>query len=68
MADTDTDTYSIIRFYADGDRETVKTDLSLAEAKEHCEDDETASKTATSDEAVARTANRGPWFEGFERE
>jgi hypothetical protein len=69
MADDDA-TYKIVRFYQDVNRgrEVVATGLTLAEAKEHCDDPETRSRTATSDESVKRTAECGPWFDGWQAE
>lgn len=63
-------TYSIIRFYRSDeyDREIVATGLTYAQAREHCNDPETSSSSATGAEAVARTMARGPWFEAHERE
>lgn len=46
-------TYQIIRFYKDGRREVVETDLSLQEAKDHCADKSTCGND---------------WFDGFEKE
>lgn len=37
ITDTDT-TYRIVRFHRDGEPETIATDLSLDEAREHCND------------------------------
>jgi len=42
--------------------------LTLEEAREHCNDPESSSKTATSPEAKERTEIYGPWFDGFEKE
>lgn len=35
-------TYSIIRFYEDGEKEITKQGLSLEEAREHCQGDDTS--------------------------
>lgn len=63
-------TYKIVRFYANTsfDREVVAEDLTLEEAKEHCSYDEASSNTCTTPEGADRTARRGAWFEGFEKE
>ena len=58
--------YKIVRMYFKGDRRTIKTGLTLAEAQAHCRDPETSSKTATSREARKRTRQHGPWFDGYE--
>ena len=48
------ETYSIIRFYQDGQpREVIAEGLSLTEAQAHCQDDETQGKG---------------WFDGYEKE
>ena len=61
-------TYSIIRFYQSGDRETVKTGLTLDEAQDHCDDSETSSRTCTEEEGVQRTRRAGDWFDGYTEE
>lgn len=59
--------YRIERFYQadEFDTEVVATGLSEAEAKAHCKDPESSSRTASSEEARQRTEERGPWFDGF---
>jgi hypothetical protein len=49
------------------EREVMQTGLSLEDAKEHCEDPETSSKTATF-EGADLINNGKPWFDGFEEE
>ena len=63
-------TYKIIRgfFSDDFDNEVIETDLTLEEAKAHCGDPETSSRTCTEPHLVAMTEERGPWFDGFEEE
>lgn len=63
-------TYEIVRFYQRSDlgAEVLQTGLTLEEAQEHCNDPETSSRTATSDEAEARTAEFGAWFDGYREE
>ncbi len=62
-------TYEIVRFYqGDHPQEVIATGLSLEDAKAHCNDPETSSRTATGAEAVARTEEHGPWFDGFRAE
>ena len=47
--------YKIIRFYADGRRrKTIKENLTLEEAKKHCNRED--------------THKRGKWFDGYEEE
>jgi hypothetical protein len=64
------ESYCIIRFFyaRDFDREVVASGLTLEEAQAHCRDPETNSRTAVSAEAVRRTRERGPWFDGYEQE
>lgn len=63
-----TEMYKIIRFYfdsgPDGDH-VIRRGLTLDEAQAHCMDPETASRTATSPEAIAHTEQYGPWFDGW---
>lgn len=60
--------YNIVRFYRDAAirRRIIRRGVSLAEAKAHCSNPETSSRTATSAAAVRRTARLGPWFDGYE--
>lgn len=59
------DTYTIKRFFMNGPSEVLKTGVTLEEAQEHCQDENTSSKTATSRDAVQLTEKRGPWFDGY---
>jgi hypothetical protein len=63
-------TYRIVRFYADDSipSETITTGLTLAQARNHCHDPETSSRTAKHPLAVERTKRYGDWFDGFEEE
>lgn len=64
-------TYRVIRFYEDNrrwDSEIIAAGLTIEQAQAHCTDPETSSRTATSAEAVERTATRGPWFDGYSEE
>jgi hypothetical protein len=57
--------YDIIRnFFNTTDKIIVKQGLTLEEAQKYCQDPETSSSTATSDEAKHRTEIHGPWFDG----
>jgi hypothetical protein len=47
------DTYKIVRFHKDKDQEIIETGLTLAEAKEHCNDPDTEGDD---------------WFDGFTKE
>lgn len=63
-------TYRVKRFFYRDEHpsEVIATDLTLAQAQEHCQDDESSSGTAVSAEMVALTAERGDWFDGYEEE
>lgn len=62
--------YRIVRIYENdpGRKHTVrgKARLTLAEARKHCTDPETSSRTCTSPAGHARTRLYGPWFDAFE--
>lgn len=63
-------TYRILRFFQSDlwETETIMTGLTLAEAQAWCSDPNTSSSTATEPLAVEMTAERGPWFDGYESE
>ena len=63
-------TYKIVRNYFDQsmEKETLQTGLTLAEARKHCEDPETSSKTCKTAENVRHTEDFGPWFDGYYEE
>lgn len=65
-----TETYRITRFYFNDDyvTEIVDKGLSLEQAQAHCNDPQSDSSSATDAEGVARTEERGPWFDGYTRE
>lgn len=60
--------YRIVRMYFEGGRRVVLTGLSLEQAQEHCKDPETSSSTCTTSTGRARTRDKGPWFDGYEKE
>ena len=63
------ETYKIVRGYLKHpNRHTIKTGLTLAQAREHCRDPETSSSTAQSAIARKRTQQYGPWFDGYTQE
>ena len=52
-------TYAIIRFYSDGrPSKTIREDLTLAEAQEHC----------SYDDSEGLLEDGTQWFDGFEKE
>ncbi len=61
-------TYKTVRMYQNGNHRTLETGLTLVEAKEHCADPETSSRTCTGHKACKRTEQRGAWFDGYEEE
>ena len=63
-------TYKIQRlFFEDSSsRRTIKSNLSLAQAQEHCQDPETSSSTCTNSEGKRRTRERGQWFDSYTEE
>ena len=67
-AEDDGHKYRIVRMYARGDqtRRIIDRGLTIGEARAHCRNPETNSKTATGATARALTARRGAWFDGFE--
>ena len=61
-------TYTILRFFQEHRTQTIKEGLSLEEAQEHCQNEETSSSTCSGAEGVARTEYYGAWFDGYESE
>ncbi len=61
-------TYKIVRGFFNGGKRTIHTGLTLEEAKEHCRDPETSSRTCTKAVNVRRTKERGVWFDGYVEE
>lgn len=59
--------YDVVRFFRErpGYEKVIKRNVSLAEARAHCNDPETSSATATNRAAVQRTRKHGPWFDGY---
>jgi len=58
--------YKIIRFYFNGGNRTIKTGLSLDEARAHCNNPETSSSTCTRPDRNRITRRNGAWFDGYE--
>lgn len=62
-------TYKVIRHFQESGRKfVIKEGLTLALAKEHCNNPETSSSTCTQEEGKRRTRRSGPWFDAFSRE
>jgi|TARA_X000001382_G_scaffold22661_1_gene13775 hypothetical protein len=59
--------YKIVRMYFNDDvkTKTIKRNLSLKEAQEHCRDKETSSSTCTLKKNIEHTEKFGAWFDGF---
>lgn len=60
--------YKVVRVYFNrpGYRRTILDRVTLEQAKQHCSDPETSSRTCTSSAGKARTRRMGPWFDCFE--
>ncbi len=62
--------YKIVRVYAEESsrhfRRTIKSNLTLEEAQEHCGDPETSSSTCTRADRRRITEARGPWFDTYQ--
>lgn len=58
--------YRVVRFYFHGGRRTIKTGLTLEQARSHCNDPETSSSTCKRADRKRITRRMGPWFDGFE--
>ena len=61
-------TYRIVRHFASGEKEDIDSGLTLEEAKAHCSDPNTSSRTATGAAEVELTAAKGAWFDGYDEE
>lgn len=59
------DTYKIVRKYFNGEDKLISEGLTLEEAKEHCSDDESSSKTCS---AQTAQENPGVWFDVYYKE
>lgn len=60
--------YKIVRGYFSGSKRTIERGLTLEEARAHCSNPETSSRTCTTAAACAITHRNGPWFDGYEKE
>ena len=57
-------TYSIIRHYQEAGTEVVDTGLTLEDAQEHCQRDDTSSGRGTAEPHPIK----GDWFDGYSEE
>jgi hypothetical protein len=61
--------YKIIRFFHESRaRRTIRTGLTLEQARAYCNDPETSSSTCTNHVGHARTRKSGSWFDGYTEE
>ena len=62
--------YNIVRFYKNAGirRRIISRGLTLEEARAHCSNPQTSSRTATTGTAGSRTRRLGAWFDGYEPE
>ena len=60
--------YKIVRFHQDHNIDPVMVTSvdTLDEAREHCNDPESSSRTCTSERATTYTRLYGAWFDGYE--
>jgi len=63
-----TQTYKIVRHFANHPSEVIREGLTFKEAREHCNDPDTSSSKCTTEEGIALTAQKGPWFDGYDEE
>jgi hypothetical protein len=57
--------YDIVRFYENSSSRIVLRNLTLEEAKKHCNDLETSSSTCTLPSRKAMTKRHGRWFDAY---
>jgi len=60
--------YKIIRMYFEGGQRVLKRGVTLTEARKHCSNPETSSKTCTSYVGRTRTKRLGAWFDCYDWE
>jgi hypothetical protein len=67
---SDETTYKIVRTFHNTQypAKTISTGLTLEEARGHCSDPESSSRTCKVYENVARGMLYGPWFDSYEEE
>jgi len=61
--------YQIVRMYQNKwQGRVIQSGLTLEEAKAHCSNPETSSKTCTSSKSKAITRRNGEWFDSYREE
>lgn len=61
--------YKVVRrFFKNGRKITIKRNLTLIEAQDHCKDPQTSSSTCTNAVGKRRLREHGHWQDGYERE
>lgn len=58
--------YRVIRMFENGRSYTLKSGLSLSEARAHCADDDSHSNSCTTARGQRRTAQFGKWFDCYD--
>lgn len=61
-------TYSIVRHFESGEKKIINVGLTFNQAKAHCNNPETSSRTGETQAAKSLTAEKGPWFDAFSEE
>lgn len=63
-------TYRIVRFFrrAETHRMIIRSGLTFEEAKAHCNDPESSSRTAKGIAGMSKPETAGDWFDGIEEE
>jgi hypothetical protein len=49
------------------ERQVIKSNVTLLEARAHCKNPQTSSETCTDPAAKALTEKMGPWFDGYDK-
>lgn len=62
------DLYYIVRVFFNGNRRVLQRDMSLEQARVHCQDPESSSSTCKKPHNKRRTRLKGAWFDGYFKE
>ena len=57
--------FTIYRIFTRGGREKIKSYCTLKEAKEHCQDPQTDSRTCVGFELMQYTHEKGRWYDAY---